>query len=595
MIQKPSIYILVLILSLAGEMLLSAEKVGKVNVEIFPGVKSNLLTWEVKEELNTDSIIIFRTTSLRTPFEFVTKVTSTSNRYLDHQLSPKHRYFYKLILNDQSSSDTLTPPFGRPLEMNEETDIILSKIGNHPITNFNILVSKLLEYHIGYSELTVPELDSKILSKLLTENSQETFPWLNHFSVKAIYKIQSLNLQNLLNEILRKTKHDLEVVSPYFSNQFEFTPEEWDRNLTKTMRSLKEQTGYLLQSMETEFNLILSQHPLRISGIRSEKNQPWVDLFLLNDKSNEKMDVWIKGLTEVIQIEIPENSEMGTVISVAIPETWNECSLWINDLHLQTIIIDFTESEKMVITLKNEYVLNSIYDSSFLIPGRTHPIRMNELIFNSETQLLSIELLQKPMVVDPIFIFVNSELVWEYTPMNSMETVIVDSQITVSSSDSEFFWVKVSTQSEETSAYILESIPFYSQMTKNCGRNPDNLIWEETSMTTMGYKNQIQNKTDKTKFIPELFALYQNYPNPFNSETSIKFDLLKQSHVSLYVLNAAGHIEKTYFENEEMTPGHYSFLWQGNSHSSGVYFVTIQAVLEPYMPVVMSRKMIYLK
>jgi hypothetical protein len=282
-------------------------------------------------------------------------------------------------------------------------------------------------------------------------------------------------------------------------------------------------------------------------------------------------------------------------MSVSIPETWDECSLLINDLHLQNIIIDFTESEKIAVTLKNEYVLNSIYNHSFLIPERTHSIRMNELIFNSETQSLSIELFQEPMVVDPIFIFVNSQLVWEYSPMNSLETVIVDSQITLSSSDSELFWVKVSAKPEETPHHILESMPLFSQVTKNWSRNPDNLIWEETSIATMGYKNQIQNRNDKTKFIPELFALYQNYPNPFNFETSIKFDLLKQSHVSLYVLNAAGHIEKTYFENEEMTPGQYSFLWQGNSHSSGVYFVTIQAVLEPYVPVVMSRKMIYLK
>ena len=50
-----------------------------------------------------------------------------------------------------------------------------------------------------------------------------------------------------------------------------------------------------------------------------------------------------------------------------------------------------------------------------------------------------------------------------------------------------------------------------------------------------------------------------------------------------------------YLENEDLTPGYYSFIWQGNSHSSGVYFVTLQAILEPYEPVVMSRKMIYLK
>ena len=72
-------------------------------------------------------------------------------------------------------------------------------------------------------------------------------------------------------------------------------------------------------------------------------------------------------------------------------------------------------------------------------------------------------------------------------------------------------------------------------------RNPDNLIWEQTSVSTIGLKNHTQKKDNGSRMIPELFALYQNYPNPFNLETSIKFDLLKKSVISLYVLNQSNY------------------------------------------------------
>ena len=40
--------------------------------------------------------------------------------------------------------------------------------------------------------------------------------------------------------------------------------------------------------------------------------------------------------------------------------------------------------------------------------------------------------------------------------------------------------------------------------------------------------------------IPVSYSLSQNYPNPFNPTTKIKFDILKNSFVSLKVYNIAG-------------------------------------------------------
>jgi hypothetical protein len=44
-----------------------------------------------------------------------------------------------------------------------------------------------------------------------------------------------------------------------------------------------------------------------------------------------------------------------------------------------------------------------------------------------------------------------------------------------------------------------------------------------------------------------------------------------------------------------MNKGIYSYNWNGEKFSSGLYFMTIQAQTDDYLPIIFSRKMIYLK
>ncbi|MFN0159000.1 MAG: choice-of-anchor J domain-containing protein, partial [Bacteroidota bacterium] len=71
--------------------------------------------------------------------------------------------------------------------------------------------------------------------------------------------------------------------------------------------------------------------------------------------------------------------------------------------------------------------------------------------------------------------------------------------------------------------------------------------------------------------IPEKFDLSQNYPNPFNPATTIKFDLPKESQVSLKVYNALGEEVSTLVSNN-LVAGKYSVEWNAGDVASGVYF-----------------------
>ena len=67
------------------------------------------------------------------------------------------------------------------------------------------------------------------------------------------------------------------------------------------------------------------------------------------------------------------------------------------------------------------------------------------------------------------------------------------------------------------------------------------------------------------------FSLDQNYPNPFNPETKIPFDIKKKFHVKLVVFDMLGRQVAT-LVNEELSPNHYEFTFDGTNFSSGTYF-----------------------
>ncbi len=76
--------------------------------------------------------------------------------------------------------------------------------------------------------------------------------------------------------------------------------------------------------------------------------------------------------------------------------------------------------------------------------------------------------------------------------------------------------------------------------------------------------------------IPTEFQLLQNYPNPFNPTTNIRFDLPKESNVTLKVYNVLGQ-EVAKLIEKVMPAGHLSVNFDATKLSSGLYIYRLQA------------------
>lgn len=74
---------------------------------------------------------------------------------------------------------------------------------------------------------------------------------------------------------------------------------------------------------------------------------------------------------------------------------------------------------------------------------------------------------------------------------------------------------------------------------------------------------------------PSDFMLLQNYPNPFNPETTISFNLPKESSVQLILYNLLGEKVKDLISSN-MTTGFHSYVLNGKNLASGIYFYVLK-------------------
>ncbi len=89
--------------------------------------------------------------------------------------------------------------------------------------------------------------------------------------------------------------------------------------------------------------------------------------------------------------------------------------------------------------------------------------------------------------------------------------------------------------------------------------------------------------------VPAEFELLQNYPNPFNPLTNIRYNLPKESFVTLRVYNSLGQEVITLVEEQQLA-GSYEVKFAAPNLASGMYFYKLEA-----NGVSLTKKMILMK
>ncbi|MCK5330691.1 MAG: T9SS type A sorting domain-containing protein, partial [Candidatus Marinimicrobia bacterium] len=206
---------------------------------------------------------------------------------------------------------------------------------------------------------------------------------------------------------------------------------------------------------------------------------------------------------------------------------------------------------------------------------------------------ISVEVSGKADSTISLSLFMNDSLVIDLSYFNQEHEYQTYSWLTDNSLNSG--WVSLVKKVNDSTWKIIESRPVDLTSNNFEARIPDGGPWIATSFGTLGDPNDLTRVRTAEIAIPEVFALYQNYPNPFNAKTTIAFDLLQSATISLFITDATGRKIDVFLEDIHSEPGNYQYSWDGHSYSSGVYFVTIQAQVDEFLPVTFSRKMIYLK
>ncbi|MEE9554345.1 MAG: YCF48-related protein [candidate division Zixibacteria bacterium] len=80
---------------------------------------------------------------------------------------------------------------------------------------------------------------------------------------------------------------------------------------------------------------------------------------------------------------------------------------------------------------------------------------------------------------------------------------------------------------------------------------------------------------DLESALPGEFALKGNYPNPFNASTTIRFELERETKVSLEIYDITGRLVDILY-NGIALPGSNSVTWHAAEQSSGVYFYRLR-------------------
>ena len=164
-------------------------------------------------------------------------------------------------------------------------------------------------------------------------------------------------------------------------------------------------------------------------------------------------------------------------------------------------------------------------------------------------------------------------------PSMGFYVVIVDTNTSASivdgfglSSGGETVWL------ENAGGFIIDSVVIPALgVDTSWARTPDGSVtFAKLRPVTRGASNGVGTAVEEHEAIVSRYALHQNYPNPFNPTTTISYDILTASEVSLKVYDLLGREVATLFDGQQ-SAGRHAVTFDARSLASGVYLCRLSS------------------
>jgi len=571
-----------------------------IDLEAHSGNGSILIVWELPEKIDVKSVRLYRTQNSFSNAILVFETNKATDRYLDKEVIGTRPYFYSVEIESKVgelfSSVADAPPFAKSvldyglLPTLSQSEKMIANYIHNTIDQFH---GQILSDVLNRIFITLDSNQVDIIQAMLFPIDLVPRPWISYAGFNGLDEFAGVFSDESLS-ILRIELEDVMVrVGLLVKNQFLLTSAEWKNHAIKFTDRIIRRLFTVQDLLHQETDILKSSRPVLPLG--SWVNTEGVSFTRLGviDAETVQTIVLRDGQNEIILDQQTYADE--EIIDVKLDDSMEKIELVINGV-LQQVLPYPKGTNDYGLTIDNQYFVlaDSMTDPPLIASIPVAQFCLNEVVNRPESQQIAVEVHGNVTETHVLGLFIDDYLVWEFTPTLSFEPLFIDSIFSWNTNQL-FMWLDLKEMDEFGKWELIDTRAIFTERKTTEGRIPDHKRWKTYSFSTLGGPNDL-TRTGSTKLmIPEIFALYQNYPNPFNAQTTISFDLLQAAVVSLYINDAAGRIIHLFFAESKMDKGLYNYSWDGESYSSGVYFMTIQAQVDDYLPIIYSRKIIYLK
>jgi len=571
-----------------------------IDLEAHSGNGSILIVWELPEKIEVKSVKLYRTQNSFSNAILVFETNTATDRYLDKEVIGTRPYFYSVEIESKVgelfTSVADAPPFAKPvldyglLPTLSQSEKMIANYIHNTIDQFH---GQILSDVLNRILTTLDSNQVDIIQAMLFPIDAVPKPWISYAGFNGVDEFAGVFSDESLSILRIELEDVMARVGLLVKNQFLLTSAEWKNHAIKFTDRIMRRLFTVQDLYHQEMDILKSSRPVLPLG--SWVNTEGVSFTRLGVIDAEMVQTIVlrDGQNEIILDQ--QTYADAEIIDVKLDDSMEKIELVVNGV-LQQVLPYPKGTNDYGLTIDNQFFIlaDSMTDPPLIASIPVAQFCLNEVVNRPESQQIAVEVHGNVTETHVLGLFIDDYLVWEFTPTLSFEPLFIDSIFTWNTNQL-FMWLDLKEMDEFGKWELIDTRAIFTERQITEGRIPDHKRWKTYSFSTLGAPNDL-TRTGSTKLmIPEIFALYQNYPNPFNAQTTISFDLLQAAVVSLYINDAAGRIIHLFFEESKMDKGLYSYSWNGESYSSGVYFMTIQAQVDDYLPIVYSRKIIYLK